>query len=310
MSITLAIKNVIAGLVMGYLRQFGPDKAYLSLIHWMRFRRWPSYTHPKTFNEKLQCVKLYDRNPLFTICADKYLVRDFVKERVGEKYLVKLYAVFDTPEDLTLNNLPTKFALKVNTGSKGNILCHDKEKLNLEEAKQLFKDAYKLEFYKRYREYHYRDIKKKIICEELLENTDGTPLFDWKFFCFNGEPYILMVELGEKYEGRRNIYNMDWTRHDGCITNPQDFEYEVPRPDNFDEMLNVVRKLAAGFNHVRVDLYYVNKNIYFGELTFTSAGGFLPFSSYEFDLEMGNQFEVPTKKVKYKKIIIKSDEKY
>lgn len=284
------VKRVIGNFAYELLKRFGPDKIYLGFVYKTRFGYWPSFKHPKTFNEKIQCLKLYDHNPLYTVCADKYLVRNYVKDKIGEQYLVKLYHVFKSPEDIDLSILPDKFVLKLNTGSKGNIICHDKSVINEAEIKEFFREFYNQEFYKRYREYHYKNIRKTIICEQLLVNDNGQPLFDYKFFCFNGEPYIIMVELGESFGGKRNIYNVDWSRHRGYITNPQDYEYEVPQPDNYEEMLDVVRALSAGFKHVRVDLYLVNGLIYFGELTFTSAGGFLPFSDYEFDLEMGEKF--------------------
>lgn len=289
--LTIRIKSFVFDKLLSLLKKLGCKKAYLALIYKSRFKYFPSFKHPKTFNEKLQCLKLYDHNPLYTICADKLLVRDYVKEKIGDGYLIPLLAVFNTPDDINLEQLPQEFAMKLNTGSSCNIICKNKKELNEAEVKEKFKAWYEFEFYKRYLEVHYKPIVKKIICEELLKNDSGLPIFDWKFFCFNGEPYILMVDMGEY----RNIYNMDWSRHSGYITHPQNYNYEVEKPDDFEEMLSIVRKLAADFYEVRVDLYLVNGKIYFGELTFTSGGGFLPFSSHEFDLEMGNQFKVPTK---------------
>lgn len=292
------IKKYISQLILFSLKVMGFRKAYLSVIYKLRFGYYPSFSHPKTFNEKIQCLKLYDHNPLYTLCADKLLVRDYVKEKIGEDHLIPLLAVFNKPDDIDFGILPKQFAMKLNTGSSCNIICTDKNKLNEGEVKQKFKEWYKFEFYKRYMEVHYKPIIKKIICEELLRNSSGLPIFDWKFFCFNGEPYILMVDMGEAMDSCRNIYNMDWTRHSGYITHPQDYNYEIEKPENFDEMLALVRKLAADFYEVRVDLYLVDGIIFFGELTFTSGGGYLPFSSYEFDLEMGKQFDVPTSKLK------------
>lgn len=294
----LKIKNIIGDFITWVLKNFAPSKIYLSWIYWLSFHYFPNFKNPKTFNEKLQCIKLYDHNPLYTKCADKLLVRDYVREKIGDKYLINLMAVFERPEDIDLDLLPDKFAMKLNTGSSCNIICKDKSKLIETDIKKQFTKWYKFKFYKRYKEVHYKPIVKRIICEELLENHNGDPIFDWKFFCFNGEPYILMVDMGESHSGCRNIYNMDWTRHPGYITHPQDYNFEVEKPSKFDEMIDVVRKLAADFYEVRVDLYLVNNVIYFGELTFTSGGGFLPFSSYEFDLEMGKQFNVPTKNLK------------
>ena len=286
------LKNIIFDGVLLLLRNFAPSSVYLSFI----FPRILGYRldlqNPKTFNEKIQWIKLKDKNPLYTLCADKYKVRDFVKARIGSVYLIKLIAVYNSPNEISLAELPDKFALKLNTGSSCNLICMNKSLLNEESVKKKFKKwMNNNSFYKRYKEFHYKNIEKKIICEELLENSNGQPLFDYKFYCFNGEPYIIMVEMGEAFNMHRNIYNLDWTRHSGYITNEQD-SFDVNKPEKLDEMIDLARKLAKGFKEVRVDFYYVNKQIYFGELTFTPAAGFSTFSSYEFDLELGEMFDV------------------
>lgn len=286
------IKNALFDGVLFVLRTFAPSSLYLKFI----FPRILGYKldldNPKTFNEKIQWIKLNDRNPLYTICADKYKVRAFVEEKIGVQYLINLLKVYNNPKEIDFSELPSQFAIKLNTGSSCNIICKDKYQLDENEVRTQFQKWMKdNSFFKRYKEIHYKGIEKKIICEELLKNTDGTPLFDYKFYCFNGEPYIIMVELGSEYSMHRNIYNIDWSRHPGYITNPQD-EYEVKKPEKLDEMIDLARKLSHGFKEVRVDFYYVNNNIYFGELTFTSGAGFSKFSSYEFDLELGQQFEL------------------
>lgn len=286
------VKDVTFDGVLFLLRTFAPSSIYLKFI-FKRFLGYPlNLNNPKTFNEKIQWIKLYDKNPLYTLYADKYRVREYVKKTIGDKYLVKLVKVYSCPSEIKLSDLPNAFAMKLNTGSSCNLICKDKNKLVESDVKRKFtlwmNDN---SYYKRYKEYHYKGIEKKIICEELLANNDGSPLFDYKFYCFNGEPYIIMVELGETFSMHRNIYNIDWTRHQGYITNPQD-EYEVEKPVKLDEMIELARKLSHNFKEVRVDFYYVNGSIYFGELTFTSGAGFSKFSSYDFDLELGQQFEL------------------
>lgn len=285
-------KNIVYDAILFFLRTFTPSSTYLNFI----FPRILGYKlnlhNPKTFNEKIQWLKLNDHNPLYTLYADKYCVREFVKSRIGEQYLITLLAVYNKPDEISLNELPSEFAIKLNTGSSCNIICKDKSMLNEKELKRKFSKWMKSNIhYKRYKEIHYKDIPKKIICEELLKNDNDTPLFDYKFYCFNGKPYLIMVELGEKYNMHRNIYYTDWTRHLGYITNPQD-DIELEKPRKLDVMLELATKLSEGFKEVRVDFYYVNDKIYFGEMTFTSGAGFSKFSSYEFDMELGKQFSI------------------
>lgn len=286
------IKGCIFDGILFILRNFAPSSIYLRFIFYRILGYKLDLKNPKTFNEKIQWIKLKDHNPLYTFCADKYKVREFVKEKIGVEYLINLIKVYSLPKEINLSDLPNEFVLKLNTGSSCNIICKDKNELNEKIVKEQFTTWMRDDFfYKRYKEFHYKGIDKKIICEELLKNQNGEPLFDYKFYCFNGEPYIIMVELGATYSMHRNIYNPDWSRHSGFITNPQD-DYEVQKPVKLKEMLDLSRKLSNGFKEVRVDFYYVDNHIYFGELTFTSGAGFSKFSSYEFDLELGNQFDV------------------
>ncbi len=265
-----------------------PDSVYLKY----KFKRQLGYSlnlkNPKTFSEKIQWIKLNDHNPLYTKYSDKVAVRDYVREKIGDAYLIPLIGVYNNPKEIEWESLPDKFVLKLNTGSGYNFICMNKKNIDIIEVEKMFTLWMKERFYQRHKEYHYRDIEKKILCEEYLEDDN---LFDYKVFCFNGKPYIIMVEMGEKYNNHRNIYYPDWTRHNGWITYQQD-SFEIPKPNCLREMLEKAEILAAGFKEVRVDFYIVKDQLYFGEMTFTSGAGFSVFSPYDFDLEMGNQFDI------------------
>lgn len=265
-----------------------PDSVYLKY----KFKRQLGYPlnlkNPKTFSEKIQWIKLNDHNPLYTTCSDKVAVREFVQNKIGKTYLIPIIGVYNNTREIDWGKLPDKFVLKLNTGSGYNLICKNKGNLDTKEVDKLFDAWMKEKFYQRHKEYHYRDIEKKILCEEYLE--DET-LFDYKVFCFNGKPYIIMVEMGKQYSNHRNIYNPDWTRHEGWITFPQD-SFDIPKPECLQEMLDVASILSEGFKEVRVDFYIVKNKLYFGEMTFTSGAGFSVFSTYDFDLELGNQFDI------------------
>ena len=278
-------------LVNKLFRNYAPDKFYLNFLYKRKYGYSIDWNNPKTFNEKLQWMKIYDHNPMYTVCADKVQVRKYVEDTIGKDYLIPLVGIYDNPEEIDVNILPTKFVLKLNTGAAYNIVCTDKNKITKNEIVNNYNKWMKEKFYLRYREYHYKPIVKKIVCEQFLENADGTPLFDYKVFCFDGEPYLIMVMLGEKYDNHRNLYNINWTRHSGYITAEQD-DFEVPEPMNLEEMLMCARKLSRGFKEVRVDFYIVNNKLYFGEMTFFSGAGFSQFSSYNFDLELGNRIKL------------------
>lgn len=275
-------------LINGIMKHCLPDTVYLKYY----FRRQLGYSlnlkNPKTFSEKIQWIKLYDHNPLYTLCSDKAAVREVVGKKIGDQYLIPIIGIYQSVRDIDWEKLPEKFVLKMNTGSGYNFICRNKSDYCYEDIVTLFEKWYKEKFYQRHKEYHYKNIKKKIVCESLLEDTS---LFDYKVFCFYGIPYLIMVEMGEKYQNHRNLYYPTWERHTGWITKHQD-EFDIPRPSCLGEMLEKASILAEGFKEVRVDFYIVKGQLYFGEMTFTSGAGFSTFSSYDFDLEMGSQFSV------------------
>lgn len=263
----------------------------LSKIFFKKFGYAPDFQNPKGFNEKIQWLKLYDNTPLKGILADKFSVRAWVKEKIGEEYLIPLLGVYDKFEDIDFSNLPDKFVLKTNHASSTNVLVKDKKKLNLLETKLKFRRwlstnyAFKMGF-----ELHYGLIKPKIVYEKFMGNGD---LIDYKFFCFMGGVKFVWVDTGRYTNHKRNLYDLNW--------NEMEFTYDkyektdVLRPKNLEKMIEFARKLSTGFSFVRVDFYEIDGHLYFGEMTFTSSSGMDKFYPEKYDQIVGSYLQLPKK---------------
>ena len=208
--------------------------------------------------------------PIATQCADKYAVREFVTERIGAQYLNELIAVYETVNDIDFEQLPNRFVLKVTHGSGFNLICKDKQEINWKEEVKKLKRWQNTNYQLYNREWVYKNISPRIICEKYLEQDDGTELKDFRFFCFNGEPKFIAVDFDiiDKTKTRRNIYDLEWNLLDVEISYPNELSKRVSKPEKLSEMIEISRELSSGFPHARVDLYYVNNRIIFGEITF------------------------------------------
>ena len=246
---------------------------------------------PQTFNEKIQWLKLYGDLPLMTRLADKYLVREYVREKIGEKYLVPLLGVWDTAEEVDFDPLPQQFILKANHGSGMNLIVTDKSALDLKAARKKLKAWLKENFAWYFMELQYRDIPPKIIAEKYLENENGD-LYDYKIWCFDGKPKFIQF-LSDRQTGlKMAFYDLDWKKLDFTYNYPKN-EKEVQRPDNLDELLEKAEILAQGFPHVRVDFYRLSDGeLKFGEMTFSAMSGFCLWNPREMDSELGKLFSV------------------
>lgn len=248
--------------------------------------------NPKTYNEKLQWIKLYDKNPLMPICCDKYSVRSYVESKGCGEILNELYWEGFNPADIPFDDLPDKFVIKVTHGSTFNIICKDKSKLNTKEAIDKCNKWLKAKFLPCYGEWFYGVEKPRIIVEKFIESEDNQQLRDYKVFCFNGEPKFIRVDSDRFVDHKMDIYDIKWNRingeHMGCHCS----NYDFAQPEVLDSLLNYARILSKDFKHVRVDFYLVNNVIIFGEMTFTNGAGFDKFSSYKFDLLMGEELRL------------------
>lgn len=232
----------------------------------------------------------------WTLLADKYAVRQYVRQRIGDKYLVPLLGKWDCPDEIDFESLPTKFVMKPNNGCYDTIICRDKSVMDIGEVRRRMAHAFIHKFGYENAEPHYVDIPPCIIAEELLESTDAGGLKDYKIWCFDGKPYgvFLCVNRDDKNHHADFVYyDLEWTRHQEFLSPKFRNDFEFNCPDNFDEMLSIASKLAMGHPQVRVDLYNVNGKIYFGEMTFSSNFGMMPYFTSEALEMMGNQITLP-----------------
>lgn len=249
--------------------------------------------NPKTYNEKIQWIKLYDKNPLMPKCVDKYTVREYVKSKGLENILNDLLWEGFEPEDIPFEELPNKFVIKVTHGSTFNIICTDKSKLDVKESILKLKKWLNEKFLPCYGEWFYGIEKPRIIIEKFIESEEG--LKDYKVFCFNGKPeYVAVYSDRQKNNGVpcQEIYDTDWN-----LIKEHTNHYELPesftgKPKYFDNLLKYAEILSKDFKHARVDFFIEKDKIYFGEITFTSSAGFGKFSSREFAEKMGSYIKI------------------
>lgn len=295
-----------------YYKHFFSDKHLIKKMYRDRLNREVNLENPKRFNDKLQWLKLNWHDPLAEKCVDKFKVRGYVREKIGDEYLNELYGVYESVKEIDINKLPKSFVLKATHGSGLNIICEDKNSLNWK------KEFWKMRRWLRYnhfwltREWPYKNIKPRIIAEKYLEGEDGFPPKDHKIFCFNGEPKLICVDF-DKYDEnvkkrdvqikedglklglKRNVYDIDWNLLDVQIMGLNDPSVKFSKPDNFEKMIEFSKILSEPFPHVRVDFYNYEGNVLFGELTFFDTSGTPRIIPEEFEMKMGEWLDLPDK---------------
>lgn len=276
-----------------YLVQHGikSDKVYLSFLYWIRFHERLNLNNPRTFNEKLQWLKLYAHRPIYVTMADKFAVKQYVSRIIGNEYVVPCLGVWDDADDIDFDKLPNQFALKCTHNSGGGrCICKDKTTLDLDQVRKDIAKGLKSNYYLPGRDKQYRDIPKKIIADVFLDDGTGSELRDYKFWCFDGKPtYMYCTNKGKKiYE---NFYDMDFNPIDINHGFPR-LEPEIQKPEEFELMKELAAKLSEGIPFVRVDFFDVNHKVYFGEFTFFDWGGLRPFKN-NWDLKLGELIKLP-----------------
>lgn len=272
------------------------DARYLKLKYWASTGKRLHLEQPVSYNEKLQWLKLHDRKPVYTEYADKYAVRAHIARLIGEEYLIPLLGVWDTAEQVDFDALPNAFVLKP-THTSGNVLvCRDKTALNVEQARRTMKEWLAREYFWYHREWPYQNIRPRIICEQLLENQDGSLPEDYKLMCFGGKPKCVFVCADrDAADGLKiDIYNEKWKRMDFRRATHPASGRDLPMPENFPLMRDLAEKLSEGFAFIRVDFYDVGGKVYFGELTFYPAAGFEAFDPPEYDEILGGWIDLPS----------------
>lgn len=270
-------------------------EAELLIWYYQKTRQYLNLEKPQTYNEKIQWMKLYDSTSLKTRLADKYLVRDWVKEKIGEKYLVPLLGVWDCFDEIDFNKLPNSFVLKANHGCGWNIIVKDKKDFDIDDARKKFNVWMQMNFAFEFGlELHYMNIQPKIIAEEYLENGNND-LYDYKVFCFNGKAKNIMY-LSERKQGlKMAFFDLKWDKQSFVYSFPRN-EAIIPKPQNLELLIELSEKLAKGFPHVRVDFYILNDgSLKFGEMTFSSASGTCQWNPPEQNKIFGELIELTEK---------------
>lgn len=273
--------------------RFLPDSAYIQLYYFAKFRRLCNLRRPTTYNEKLQWLKLNHRIPGQSVLVDKAAVKDIVASQIGSGYIIPTLALYDCADDIDFDALPNSFVLKCTHDSEGVVLVRDKRQANFESIREELRQELRQNFYSIGREPHYRDIQPRVIAEPFLEDEAHRELRDYKFFCFDGEVKAMFIASG------RSTGTMTFDYFDAEF-NPLDIRQSYPvssikpeKPQRFEEMLSVARRLSQGHPHIRVDLYEVNGRVLFGELTFFHFSGFAPFVPPEWDRIWGDWLSLP-----------------
>lgn len=275
------------------IRRFYPvflKKKCVSDEYLRRVGRKLDWNNLRSYTEKMQYEKLYDLYPLKTKCSDKIWVREFVEKKIGQKYLIPIYGVWERFEEIDFSKLPDSFVLKTNHASGTVAVIKDKSKINLRELKNKFDRWMKTKFQYTHFEMHYAGIKPLIYAEKMLQFSEG--IEDYKFMCFDGEPKYCWVDFDRFNGHKRKVYDMEWNLQEWNQYTYGETTKNVPKPDNFNEMVEIARKLSQGFSHVRVDLYNVNGKIYFGELTFTNGAGLEKIHPWEWDIKLGELWKL------------------
>lgn len=272
------------------------DRLFLKVSFRMKVGYWPDLDNPKTYNEKLQWLKLYDKHPEYTQMVDKVAAKDYVAKIVGDNYIIPSIGVWNSVDDIDWQALPNQFVLKAAHDSGGVVVCKDKSKLDIELSKEILRGTGKKDYTRYNKEYPYYNVPHRFIAEQYMEDESGYELKDYKIFCFDGEPKFLFVATGrQQHDTRFDFYDLDFN-HLPVLNGHPNADVYPTKPDNFSEMLTVAKQLSKGIPHVRVDLYNIKGKIFFGELTFFHWSGMTPFEPREWDYEFGKYFNLPIRK--------------
>lgn len=269
------------------------DKFYYQCQYRLITGKKLDFEHPVSYNEKLQWLKLYDRKPIYTTMVDKLAVKQYVADRIGEQYVVPLYGVWNKPEDIDYDALPNKFVLKTTHGGGGLdvVICKDKDTIDKDKVNAKLNHSLHSDYW-RMREWPYKNVPRKIIAEQLLEDESGD-LPDYKVLCFNGNPYLIWVHRGRSTHHTMDIFDSAW--RELPVTQPgyPPSNDKIDKPTVLEEMLALSRRLSQGIPQLRVDWYIAGGELYFGELTFYDGAGFAQWEPEEWEKKLGDMIILP-----------------
>lgn len=245
--------------------------------------------HPTSFNEKLQWLKIYDHNPIYTQMVDKLAAKEYVRSIIGDEYIIPTLAIWDSIPDIDISQMPEQFVIKTTHDSGGLVICRNKELFDETAALKKISKSLRRNYYMEHREWPYKNVPKRIFAERYLQDSSNGGLRDYKFYCFSGEPQFLYLSQGLENHATANIsfLTLDWKIADFGRSDFEPFEILPNKPDNFGEMIDIARQLSQDMSFLRVDLYNVNGHIYFSELTFCPCAGMMVFVPDEADYQIG-----------------------
>lgn len=274
------------------------DITYLKWVYYLRTGKHLDLENPKSFNEKIQWLKLHNTSEECARSVDKYEVRNLIAEKIGDEYLIPMLGCWDNFDEINFAELPDQFVLKCTHDSGSVVICRDKNTFNKRAAKAKLESAMNHNFFWIGREYPYKNVKPRIICEQLMKDDKSEDLVDYKFFCFNGLPKVLFY-ASERFTSKDKVAKFDFYDMDLNHLPIKSYGHEnsaIPpsvSPENFSKMKDLCRILSNGYPHVRVDFYVINDKIYFGELTFHHDGGFVQLEPEEWNNTFGDWIELP-----------------
>lgn len=279
------------------------DKTYLKLRYRFQMGEWPDLDNPTLFTEKIQWLKLHNRHPQYSIMVDKYTAKDYVASRIGNEYVIPTLGLWNSPKDIEWDKLPNQFVLKTTHGggNGGVVICRDKNCFNKKEAICKLEDNQRSDIYNNFREWPYKDVKPRILAERFIETGDSgsNDLFDYKFFCFDGDPRFCQVIRDRNTHETIDFYDMEWNHQELSGLHPSKAlivpqgKTPVPKPLPLDKMIQICRTLSKDIPFLRVDLYVVGEKVYFGETTFFPASGIGTFQPKEWNKKLGYLIHIP-----------------
>lgn len=270
------------------------DKSYLEMLYFIKMKKRLNLNNPQTFNEKLQWLKLNDRKEIYTKMVDKYEAKKYVAEKIGEEYIIPTIGVYNNFKEIDFDKLPKQFVIKCTHDSGGVVIVKDKEKMNIEKTRKKINKCLKQNFYKVGREWPYKNIKPRIIIEKYMEDKNDKNIKDYKFFCFNGKPELMYISEGmENHKtASMSFFDMNFNLSSCKRKDYKLLDGKTKKPKNFNKMKELSKVLSKGIPHLRVDFYEINGKIYFGELTFTTCSGFVPFEDESWDYKLGEFIKI------------------
>ena len=272
------------------------DKAYLKIKYRLLMNEKLNLKNPKTFNEKLQWLKLFDRKDEYTMMVDKYAVREYIKDTIGEEYLIPLLGVWDNPDDIDFDSLPNQFVLKCNHNSGlGMYICKDKSTLDIEKVKKDLKKGLRQNYFITSREWPYKNVKRRIVAEQYMEDSTYGELRDYKFYCFGGVPRYIYVSrnLADPVAGEISFYDMEFNEAPFHRNDYKMLEGEIVPPASFETMVEYAKTLSQGHKFLRVDFYDVDGKLFFGELTFYPTSGNMKLEPENWEYKLGELISLP-----------------